>query len=63
MRPDWYDAREWAKYLAQDGHGSWWWYLAEPVWSDERGRWIHGERVAPASYNEKNPSQSLERRP
>ncbi len=25
-KPDWKDAPEWAKWLAQDGNGSWWFY-------------------------------------
>lgn len=29
-KPDWEDAPEWAKYLAQDKDGDWWWYEYTP---------------------------------
>jgi hypothetical protein len=30
MKPEWKDAPEWAKYLAMDEDGTWWWYEFEP---------------------------------
>ncbi len=30
MKPDWSDSPPWAKWLAQDGSGEWWWYEKEP---------------------------------
>lgn len=42
MKPDWKDAPEWAKYLAMDSDGWWYWYENEPVKS--YGGWnIRGE--------------------
>jgi len=30
MKPDWKDAPEWARWLAMDDDGSWWWYSIRP---------------------------------
>ena len=30
MKPDWDDAPEWAKYLAMDDDGSYYWFDSEP---------------------------------
>ena len=30
MKPDWKDAPEWARYLAMDKDGTWWWYEIKP---------------------------------
>jgi len=30
MKPDWKDAPDWAKYLAQDSGSNWWWYAEKP---------------------------------
>ena len=30
MKPDWDDAPEWARFLAQDSDGEWFWYENEP---------------------------------
>lgn len=37
MKPDWKDAPEWAKFLAMDSDGWWFWYEAEPV--EASGGW------------------------
>lgn len=29
-KPDWSDAPDWARYLAQDKDGEWWWYEHMP---------------------------------
>lgn len=34
-KPSWDDATEWARYLAQDSGGRWYWYDAKPVAFDE----------------------------
>lgn len=39
MKPDWKDAPVGAKFLAQDGDGSWWWFSDEPRWYKESQRW------------------------
>ena len=31
IKPKWKDAPTWAKYLAQDGDGSWYWYSEMPM--------------------------------
>lgn len=40
IKPSWKSAPDWAKYLAQDGDGTWYWYEERPsvsplsrVWS------------------------------
>lgn len=30
MKPDWKDAPEWAKWLAMDADGHWYWFEGEP---------------------------------
>jgi len=30
MKPDWKDAPEWARFVAQDDDGDWYWYESEP---------------------------------
>ncbi|NII73956.1 hypothetical protein FHW84_002529 [Dyella sp. SG562] len=44
MKPDWKDAPEWAKWLAQDDNGKWFWYEVQPdqricSWGDMGGRY------------------------
>lgn len=36
-KPDWKDAPEWAQYLAQDGHGAWYWYRDLPKPPGDKG--------------------------
>jgi hypothetical protein len=31
MKPDWSKAPEWAKFVAQDENGIWYWYEASPA--------------------------------
>lgn len=43
MKPDWKDAPEWAKYLAQNEDGRWFWYEENPqlyfdLWWSNEGR-------------------------
>jgi hypothetical protein len=33
MKPDWKDAPAWAKFLAMDEGGSWYWYATAPKWN------------------------------
>ena len=40
MKPDWVDAPGWAKFLAKNKNGSWWWHENFPDTIDERGNWI-----------------------
>lgn len=42
-KPDWKDAPEWARYLAKDKNGTWFWYASKPdkmesgYWNNTRG--------------------------
>lgn len=31
MKPDWKDAPEWAKWLARDQAGNWYWFEKRPI--------------------------------
>lgn len=35
MKPQWSDAPEWAKWLAMDANGEWWWFQRQPVTASE----------------------------
>lgn len=44
MKPDWKDAPGWAKYLAMDENGEWYWheydpFLVGPFWMNLWGRY------------------------
>ena len=39
FKPDWKDAPEWAKFLAQDKDGSWYWFEKKPF-LHTHGFWI-----------------------
>lgn len=41
-KPDWLDAPEWARYLAQDGDGEWWWFEFKPVPNHDISSWCRG---------------------
>jgi hypothetical protein len=46
MKPNWKDAPDFARYLAMDGNGDWYWYEAEPQmgeigWGVDNGRHCH----------------------
>ena len=38
MKPDWKDAPEWAKWIAKDLSGQWWWYENKP--ERRATRWV-----------------------
>jgi len=59
-KPNWKDAPEWARYLAQDENGGWWWYGDSP--KSVANRWLNGTRYAPAFFVS-NWRETLERRP
>lgn len=61
MKPDWKDAPDWARWLAQDAHGPWFWFENRPrkctrVW-DARGR------IEWATTDSKPWTETLEERP
>jgi hypothetical protein len=35
QKPDWKDAPEWAKWLAMDDNGEWYWFIEKPTLLDE----------------------------
>lgn len=42
-QPDWSTAPEWARYVAMDGNGRWYWYENRPLpgmdaWNEQHGR-------------------------
>lgn len=37
MKPKWENSPDWAKWLAQDSSGEWFWYGEKPVF--RRGEW------------------------
>ena len=61
MKPDWKDAPAWAKYLACDGDGAWWWYDNKPRFSAISQTWggIVGGEIAYTG----NAAETLEARP
>lgn len=52
-KPNWNNAPEWAKYLAMDSSGEWWWYENEPLQSIDNQRWYSalGGRAEIAELN------------
>lgn len=65
MKPDWNDAPDWAKYLACDRNGEWWWFEFKPhcdegiSWQRKRGKCME----ASVWLSEEVVEDSLERRP
>lgn len=37
-KPSWNDAPEWARWLARDDDGDWYWYESKPNW--DRGMYV-----------------------
>lgn len=62
MKPDWKDAPEWAKFLAQDSNGDWYWYEFEPELSSRTWQDFSGHMKL-AKRNENDWQKSLEARP
>jgi hypothetical protein len=62
MKPDWKDAPEWAKWLAMDRDGEWYWYEFEPAIANDQ--WLqYGGRAADAGIADVRWDKSLEGRP
>lgn len=40
--PDWKRAPAWAKFVAMDSSGAWWWYEERPVLAEGIGIWTAG---------------------
>ena len=66
MKPSWGDAPEWARYLAKDKDGKWYWYRVEPdcdgfhCWKTE---FMEDYEDAKCSGGHPNWKKSLEERP
>ena len=65
MKPDWKDAPEWAKYLAQDADGRWYWYEARPKIDNILNLFYNRTDTDFALVNSANPNwkDTLEKRP
>jgi hypothetical protein len=64
MKLDWSDSPSWARYLAMDGNGAWFWYASKPTpcayayaWESENGL------CAEAIVRHSNWRDTLEERP
>lgn len=66
-RPDWKDAPDHMKYLAQDLDGSWWWYADKPFIASEgwspAGTWIGSNKLACNGCFNRKWKETLDRRP
>lgn len=62
-KPSWLTAPEWANFLAQDRHGSWYWYEFEPRINDEGFSWIKGGHFDEAYIDGDEWGKTLELRP
>lgn len=67
-KPDWKDAPEWAKWLAQDKDGDWFWWERKPLISPRCSYWmpsVYGKQFKRAPKGKINDEwkKSLERRP
>lgn len=65
MIPSWSDAPEWAKFLAQDRSGRWYWYETRPTYLEYSGTWtvIDESRVRIAHEVNENSAHTLLERP
>lgn len=65
-KPDWAGAPEWAKYLAQDKNGDWYWYENAPDSEYLQDSWVVGPdegRFQEAMTAFESWKNSLEERP
>lgn len=61
-KPDWSEAPEWAKYLAQDKDGEWYWFECQP--SMESECWYLASCVGQSQSAHQDPwTKTLEERP
>ena len=63
-KPDWKDAPVFAKWLAQDADGRWWWHSTRPMLDDDF-EWYGSTKFRLAGNTENHDSfrDSLEARP
>jgi hypothetical protein len=66
-KPDWKDSPTWAKYLAMDDNGDWFWYEIEPDFNSRKGRWYgdNGKWIFHEQHMQESrvTNGTLERRP
>jgi len=68
MKPEWKDAPEWAKWLAQNGVGFWHWYEKEPTPAKNWNGWMMPDGgktwfVSIGRWNQNGWKETLESRP
>jgi len=67
MKPDWKDAPEWARWLAQDRDGEWCWHLNRPNANQLNQEWSNGsvqwEYAYPKPEENLDWEETLEPRP
>lgn len=61
MKPDWNDAPEWARYMAQDSDGSWFWYENEPI--AQKSYFLSNGNLQPCRKENPNWRSTVEERP
>lgn len=61
-KPDWKDAPQWARYLAKNSNGDWWWHELKPEVDNRRGLW-HSNGLDKLAYYNKDWIDSLEENP
>lgn len=49
---DWKKAPDWARYIANDGDGTWWWFELKPVW--DGSEWF-GDGQFELAFRHPNP--------
>jgi len=62
MKPSWKYAPYWAKYLAQDENGGWYWFETMPVIGVSGQWWVSGGQIEEADAGLDNWMDSLEER-
>lgn len=65
-KPSWKDAPKWAKWLAMDADGFWWWYEEEPVANEKSLSWgplNGGDCIRAFAKPPKNWRETLTHRP
>jgi len=66
IKPEWDEAPEWAKWLAQDYLGGWWWFESKPKWCNSARWWestYHSKSEAVHLMWNPNAHETLEERP
>ena len=64
MKPDWTKAPEWAKYIAMDSNGAYYWYATKPYSNLDLGEWMTNEGPSQrAVMRDVNWVNSLEPKP